>query len=104
MQPTSLKITSGVTAVLLLLCLFDMPYGYYTLIRYVGMIVFGVLALFYIMSEHTEIGLVCAAIAVLFQPFVKFALGRTMWNVVDVLCAIVLIGLIVYEKFNKKEE
>ena len=31
--------------------------------------------------------------ALLFQPFVKVALGRTMWNVVDVAVAILLIVL-----------
>ena len=64
-------------AVLLLLCLADMPYGYYTLVRFT----FGALAL-------------------LFQPFYKIALGRTVWNVVDVVVAAGLLYLMV-KSFNK---
>ena len=36
-----------VLAVLLLLCLLDMPYGFYILIRYVATIVFGYMAYSY---------------------------------------------------------
>lgn len=36
--------------------------------------------------------------ALLFQPFVKVALGRTMWNVVDVVVAIGLIVLYYKER------
>lgn len=32
-----------------------------------------------------------------FQPFYKIALGRTMWNIVDVIVAIGLIALFFYE-------
>lgn len=41
-----------------------------------------------------------ASLALLFQPFIKVALGRTMWNVVDVIVAILLILLWVKEKRN----
>lgn len=34
----------------------------------------------------------CGALALLFQPFIKIALGREMWNVVDVAVALALIG------------
>ena len=44
-----------------------------------------------------------AALALLFQPFFKIALGRTMWNVVDVLVAVGLIVLIV-KAFGKKKK
>ncbi|MBQ6064697.1 MAG: hypothetical protein IJK87_13900 [Prevotella sp.] len=37
------------------------------------------------------------ALALLFQPFVKVALGRMMWNVVDVIVAILLIALYLRE-------
>ena len=32
------------------------------------------------------------ALALLFQPFLKVALGRTIWNVVDVAITVGLIG------------
>ena len=34
----------------------------------------------------------------LFQPFIKIALGRTMWNIVDVIVAILLVVLVVKER------
>lgn len=57
-----------------------MPYGFYQLVRFVAFVGFGVLAL-------------------LFQPFFKIALGRELWNVVDV---VVGIGLII-SVFRKKK-
>lgn len=42
------------------------------------------------------------SLALLFQPFFKVVLGRTVWNVVDVLVAIFLVGLVVFESKNDK--
>ena len=48
----------------------------------------------------------CGTLALLFQPFYKIALGRTVWNIVDVIVAIGLIALFFYEwkKGNGKKE
>ena len=35
--------------------------------------------------------IIYAALALLFQPFVKIALGRELWNVVDVVLGVLLI-------------
>lgn len=40
------------------------------------------------------------ALAILFQPFVKIALGRTMWNIVDLIIGIVLL----LSAFNEKRQ
>lgn len=78
-------------AALLLLCLADMPYGYYQLVRFVAMVLFGWMAYDYSTKEH-QLGCVTfGSLALLFQPFFKIALGRTIWNMVDVVVAIVLI-------------
>ena len=39
-----------------------------------------------------------SALALLFQPFFKLALGRTIWNIVDVMVAIFLVFLWYKEK------
>ena len=39
-----------------------------------------------------------ASLALLFQPFIKVALGRTIWNVVDVIVAILLMLLWMKER------
>jgi hypothetical protein len=79
-------------AILLFLCLADMPYGFYQFVRFVGVIGFAILA--YQANEQgrqTEM-IIYGGLALLFQPFFKIALGREIWNIVDV---IVGVGLIV---------
>ena len=81
-----------VLSVLFFLCLLDMPYGFYQLVRIVALIGFGILA--YKANEenrNTEI-IIYGGLALLFQPFFKIALGREMWNIVDVIVGIGLIA------------
>ena len=87
-----------ILAVLLLLCLAPMPYGYYMFVRFVAMVVFGVIAYQYHLRQKTVAMWVFIVLALLFQPLYKIALGRVVWNVVDVLVAILLIALFVLEK------
>ena len=88
-------------SVLLLLCLAPMAYGYYQLVRFVAMVVFAILAFNYYKDKKNELSITFGALALLFQPFLKVALGRMIWNVVDVIVAIFLIAL--YFR-NRKEE
>ena len=104
MKKLFLKIISGAMALLLLVCLLPMPYGYYILIRYVALVVFAVLAFNYFKQDKSALGVTFAALALLFQPIAKIALGRTMWNIADIACAALLIGLLIYEnKISRKE-
>ena len=90
-----------IIAALLLLCLAPMPYGYYMLVRWAAMVVFAVTAFNYYAENKKELAVTFGALALLFQPFIKIALGRTIWNIVDVAVAILLLVLIFTE--NKKE-
>lgn len=77
---------------MLLICLADMPYGYYILVRFVAMFSF----LLFALKENKKVNsqttmLLFALLAVLFQPIFKIPLGRTIWNIVDVLVAIFLL-------------
>ena len=88
-------------AALLLLCLADMPYGYYQLVRFIAMVLFGWMAYDYSTKEQ-QFGLVTfGSLALLFQPFFKIAFGRTIWNIVDVVVAIVLIVVVMYNIKSK---
>ena len=80
-----------VLSALLLLCLLPMPYGYYMLVRFVSMVAFGVMSYQYIQKKQIAWAITFGALALLFQPFIKVALGRTMWNIVDVIVAVLLI-------------
>jgi len=80
-----------VLAILFFLCLADMPYGYYQLVRFVALIGFAILA--YKANEQgqkTE-AIIYVCLAILFQPLIKIALGREIWNVADVIVGVGLI-------------
>ena len=97
------KIIKIVLAVLLLLCLAKMPYGYYILVRFVAFVAFGVLA-FITYQERNKIDvaiLLYIALALLFQPFAKVALGRTLWNVVDIVVGVGLVVSLFLDNNNK---
>ncbi len=89
-----------ILSAILLLCLLPMPYGYYMIVRFVSMVAFGVMAYQYNQLNKKGWAITFGALALLFQPFIKVALGRTMWNIVDVIVAIVLIILWYKKLFN----
>lgn len=85
-----------ILSAMLLLCLAPMPYGYFQLVRFVAMVVFGVMAYQYNKQGKMPLCVLFGALALLFQPFFKIVLGRTIWNIVDVVVAILLIGIFFY--------
>ncbi|MDR2839801.1 MAG: hypothetical protein LBV75_00830 [Paludibacter sp.] len=78
-------------SILLFLCLLDMPYGFYQLVRFVALVCFAVLAYWAYKEENNAEMIVCIILAILFQPFAKIALGRMMWNIVDVVIGFALL-------------
>jgi hypothetical protein len=90
-----------ILAFILLICLFKMPYGYYEFVRISAMIGFAYLAYSYSKNKNENVVFIYVALTILFQPFVKFAFGRTIWNIIDVIVAIgLLISLM--QKSDKK--
>ncbi|EDM43999.1 hypothetical protein SCB49_10427 [unidentified eubacterium SCB49] len=92
------KIIKIALAILLFLCLLDMPYGFYQFVRFVALIGFGILA--YKANEqnkNTEM-MIYGGLALLFQPFFKIALGREMWNIIDVIVGAILLVSILFKK------
>ena len=81
----------------LLLCLAPMPYGYFQLVRLLSAIAFAVMAFRYYRERKEWMAYTFGVLVLLFQPFYKIALGRTVWNVVDVIVALGLIVLFLYE-------
>lgn len=77
-----------------------MPYGYYQLVRFLALIGFGILA--YQANQQgkqTEM-IIYGALALLFQPFFKIALGRELWNIVDVIVGIGLLFSVLLKPKN----
>ena len=96
------KIIKIPLAILLLLCLLNMPYGFYEFVRFIALIGFGILAYQAKEKEDKTELIIFISLALLFQPFFKIALGRTLWNIVDVITAIyLLISLAKNQKINK---
>ena len=82
-----------ILATLLFLCLLDMPYGYFQLVRFAGFVGFAYLAYDANTREKGGLAFAYIVLALLFQPFFKVHLGRTLWNVVDVAVGVWLVYL-----------
>ena len=94
------KIIKIGLAILFFLCLADMPYGFYQFVRFAGLIGFAVLAYQANQQGRQTEMIIYGGLALLFQPFFKIALGRQMWNIVDV---VVGIGLLISIFMKPKE-
>lgn len=76
---------------LFFLCLLDMSYGYFQLVRFLALAGFGFLAYKANEEDKSEQVFIYIALALLFQPFYKIALGREIWNMVDVVVGVALL-------------
>lgn len=85
------KTIKIILAIIFFLCLLKMPYGYYQFVRFSALVGFAVLAYQANQQEKQTKMLIYGALALLFQPFFKIALGRELWNVLDVLVGIWLV-------------
>jgi cell shape-determining protein MreD len=95
------KYIKIILSFLLFGCIFDFPYAYYQFVRFAAMIGFTYLA--YSANQQTNKNevFIYIALALLFQPIIKIALGRIIWNIVDV---IVGLGLLVSLVISKKQK
>ena len=91
-------------SLLFFLCLTDMPYGYFQLVRFLSLIGFGFLAFDANQKERSTQVFIYIFLAILFQPLLKISLGRTLWNIVDVIVAIgLLISIFSSTNIDKKK-
>ena len=87
------NIIKVILCILFLVCLLDMPYGYFQLVRFLGMVGFAILAYNNYQKNQTWF-VIWLASAILINPIFKISLGRDIWNIVDVIWAILLIASI----------
>lgn len=97
-----MRCLKQILIIALVLCLAPMPYGYYILVRYFAMIIFGLMAYQYYQEKKKNLMITFGTLAVLFQPFIKIPLGCMVWNIVDVAIAIVLLVILLKERESKK--
>ena len=88
-------------ASLLLLCILPLPYGFYTIVRIVTTIISAYLAYEYYTQHKKGLAITFSIVAVLFQPFIKFTLGREIWLIVDILVGGFLLALVFKDKLIK---
>ncbi len=101
MKLTTENLIKIALAVLLLICLFNLPYGYYQLFKYIALVGFAILAYYEYERKNIPLVIVFVGLVLLFQPIAKVALGRQAWMVVDVVVAAGLI-LTVFVRKQKK--
>ena len=89
-----------ILAILIFLCLADMPYGFYQFVRFAGLIGFVILAYHANQQSRRTEMIIYVGLALLFQPFFKITFGRQMWNIVDL---VVGIGLLISIFMKPKE-
>ncbi len=77
-----------------------MPYGYYQFVRFLGMSIFIYLGVDLNKSGRYNLSYIYFLLAILFQPFFKIALGRDLWNIIDISVAVILLLSII----NKQEK
>jgi len=84
-----------IMVILFMVCLLPMPYGYYQFVRFWGMSFFIVLSFIEKQNKRDISSIIFILIAILLNPFYKIALGRMMWNIVDIaLSALIVLTLI----------
>lgn len=93
-----------VMAIMFLICLLDMPYGYYQLLRFVAMVVFCINSFVYGSRQNNILMIIMGILALLFQPLFPITLGRTIWNIVDIIVAIFLLYLWYDEVLNRTKD
>lgn len=81
-----------ILSILLVVCVFDMPYGFYQLVRFIALVGFGILALNANQENKKTELIIYVSLALLFQPFMKISLGRDLWNIIDVIIAVGLVS------------
>ena len=89
-------------AVLLLLCLAKMPYGFYQIVRFLAFAGFGYLSYLEYKGKSIDRMVLFVILALLFQPFLPLSLGRVIWNIVDVVVALYLIYLLAKTHLKSK--
>ena len=92
------KAVKIILAILFFLCLLDMSYGFYEFVRFVALIGFAILAYKAIKEGQKNEMFIYGALALLFQPFFKIALGRVIWNIVDIVVGVGLLVSIFIQK------
>jgi hypothetical protein len=93
-----MKVIKIIIAVLLLLCLLKMPYGYYQFVRVVSFVGFLCFAYQSYKNGNKILPFLYFGLALMFQPFAKIVMQKHTWNTIDVIVALFLIISLFFQK------
>jgi hypothetical protein len=96
-----MKISKIGLALMLFICLAKMPYGYYQLVRFISFASFVFFAFDANRQRNETDTIIYFLLAILFQPFLKIALGRELWNIIDVFVGIYLLATLSDKKTDQ---
>jgi hypothetical protein len=91
MNITVENIIKIILSLLFFVCLLNMPYGYFQLVRFVALAGFAILAYKANEQGRKTKTIIYVCLGILFQPLVKIALGRQIWNTVDIVVGVALL-------------
>ena len=92
------KLIKLILSLLFFGALFRMPYNYYETMRFLAMVGFIVLGYTELKNKNKIYMLIWFSSALLVNPFIKLAFGRTLWNIIDVFWILLLIFSIFHNK------
>jgi hypothetical protein len=93
----NVKLIKIILSILFLVCLLDMAFSFFQLVRFLGMIGFAILA-YNNYQKNQPWFIVWVSSVILINPFFKIALGRVIWNIVDLIWVELLIVSILINK------
>ena len=85
-----INILKVVLIVLFILCWLDMPWTYFQLVRSIGMIGFAILSYDENIKGNKHMAILWGLSAIIINPVVKVSLGRSLWNIIDLIWATLL--------------
>jgi len=88
----NVELIKLIAAIILFICIFDIQYWFYDIVRTLALIGFGFLAYDARNKKKNIEVIIFLALAILFQPIFKIHLTKTIWIVVDVVVGIWLIA------------
>lgn len=92
-----IRVIALVSVVMLVLAVFEMPYGFYTLLRLVVTAAAAIIAWRALSNQVRPLwAAMMGLIALLFNPFIPVYLTREVWFFIDILVAVVFIAYVIF--------
>ena len=97
-------IIKALIAILLLVCMLDMPYAYYQFMRIAVCGLFTWLAYILYHENYTILAVTCIAPVIVFNPIIKLAIHKQEWQGIDASLAAILIVWIGFDLYNSTKQ